>query len=79
MDQKLCKEHLKKMRSPKMDPLRKADLMKTIVKKCSSMASSKPVKCHRCGYMNGLCSAFSRMTNYSLMTRCFEYILIQMK
>lgn len=54
LEEKLCKDYLKKMRSPRMEPLRKSDLMKTIVKKCSAMASSKAIKCSRCGYINGM-------------------------
>ncbi|KAJ6751547.1 hypothetical protein OIU85_002024 [Salix viminalis] len=42
------------MRNPRTEPLKKNELMKEIVKKCSSMASSKAVKCLRCGYMNGM-------------------------
>ncbi|XP_031282387.1 DNA-directed RNA polymerase III subunit 1 [Pistacia vera] len=53
LDEKLCKEYLKKMRSPKMEALRKSDLMKSMVKKCSTMAS-KAMKCPRCGYINGM-------------------------
>ncbi|KAE8680496.1 DNA-directed RNA polymerase III subunit RPC1 [Hibiscus syriacus] len=41
------------MRAPKIEPLKKAELLKTIVKKCTSMAGSKAVKCSRCGYVNG--------------------------
>ncbi|GAY38217.1 hypothetical protein CUMW_035030 [Citrus unshiu] len=39
LEEKLCKDYLKKMRNPKMEALRKTDLMKSIVKKCSTMAS----------------------------------------
>ncbi|XVE59161.1 hypothetical protein DITRI_Ditri05aG0023300 [Diplodiscus trichospermus] len=53
LDEKLCTDYLKKMRNPKIDALRKGDIMKSIVKKCSAMASSKAVKCWRCGYVNG--------------------------
>ncbi|EOY20721.1 DNA-directed RNA polymerase [Theobroma cacao] len=53
LDEKLCKDYLKRMRSPKIDALKKGDIMKSIVKKCSAMASSKAVKCWRCGYVNG--------------------------
>ncbi|GAV71386.1 RNA_pol_Rpb1_2 domain-containing protein/RNA_pol_Rpb1_3 domain-containing protein/RNA_pol_Rpb1_1 domain-containing protein/RNA_pol_Rpb1_5 domain-containing protein/RNA_pol_Rpb1_4 domain-containing protein, partial [Cephalotus follicularis] len=54
LEEKLCKDRLNKMRSPKMDPLRKMELMKNLVKKFSQMASSKAVKCSRCGYINGM-------------------------
>ncbi|XP_015874201.3 DNA-directed RNA polymerase III subunit 1 isoform X1 [Ziziphus jujuba] len=40
---------LKKMRSPKMDALKKTRLMKDIVKDLSN----KAIKCYRCGYVNG--------------------------
>lgn len=43
------------MRSSKLDPLKKRELMKKIVKKCIG----KPVRCSKCGYMNGLASIFS--------------------
>lgn len=55
---KLYKEQLRKMRNPKIDPLRKSDLMKMMVKKCSTMVSNKAVKCTRCGEMNGISSTF---------------------
>eukprot|EP00258_Populus_trichocarpa_P001242 XP_002300065.2 DNA-directed RNA polymerase III subunit 1 isoform X1 [Populus trichocarpa] len=54
VDEKLRKSYLKRMRNPRTEPLKKNELMKEIVKKCSSMASSKAVKCLRCGYMNGM-------------------------
>uniref|UniRef100_A0A6M2EG35 DNA-directed RNA polymerase subunit n=1 Tax=Populus davidiana TaxID=266767 RepID=A0A6M2EG35_9ROSI len=54
IDEKLRKSYLKKMRNPRTEPLKKNELMKEIVKKCSTMASSKAVKCLRCGYMNGM-------------------------
>lgn len=48
-------EFLKKIRNPKLEPLRKSEILKRIVKRCNSMASSKKaVKCSRCGYINGL-------------------------
>ncbi|KAJ4725928.1 DNA-directed RNA polymerase subunit [Melia azedarach] len=53
LEEKLSKDYLKKMRNPKMEALRKTDLMKSIVKKCSTMAS-KAVRCPRCGYINGM-------------------------
>ncbi|KAF2300462.1 hypothetical protein GH714_013595 [Hevea brasiliensis] len=54
MGDKLYKEQLRKMRNPKIDPLRKSDHVKMIVKKCSTMVSNKAVKCMRCGDMNGM-------------------------
>ncbi|EEF30548.1 DNA-directed RNA polymerase III largest subunit, putative [Ricinus communis] len=53
-DEKLCKADLKKMRNPRIEHLRKSELVKKIVKKCSSMTSNKAVKCTRCGDMNGM-------------------------
>ncbi|EXB53230.1 DNA-directed RNA polymerase III subunit RPC1 [Morus notabilis] len=55
LDEKLRKDFLKKMRSSKMEPLKKGELMKKIVKKCNS----KAVKCSKCGYINGLSSIFA--------------------
>lgn len=55
LDERASKDYLKKMRSQKMEALKKAELMKKIVQKCTAMASSKKaVKCSRCGYMNGI-------------------------
>lgn len=55
LDEKASKDYLKKMRNQKMEALKKAELMKKIVQKCTAMASSKKaVKCSRCGYMNGI-------------------------
>ncbi|KAE8693139.1 hypothetical protein F3Y22_tig00110819pilonHSYRG00424 [Hibiscus syriacus] len=53
LDDQLAKSYLKKMRAPKIEPLKKAELVKTIVKKCTAMAGSKAVKCSRCGFVNG--------------------------
>ncbi|KAF7153706.1 hypothetical protein RHSIM_Rhsim01G0223300 [Rhododendron simsii] len=48
-------EFLKKIRNPKLEPLRKSEILKRIVKRCNSMASSrKAAKCSRCGYINGM-------------------------
>ncbi|KAJ4833985.1 DNA-directed RNA polymerase III subunit 1 [Turnera subulata] len=54
LDEKSSKDNLKKMRSPKMETLKKVELMKSIVKKCSTMASSRQIECKRCGYLNGM-------------------------
>lgn len=55
LDERASKDYLKKMRNQKMEALKKAELMKKIVQKCTAMASSKKaVKCSRCGYMNGI-------------------------
>ncbi|KAF5727410.1 DNA-directed RNA polymerase III subunit rpc1 isoform X1 [Tripterygium wilfordii] len=48
LEENLRKDYLKKMRSPKVEPLRKTELMKLVVKKCNTI-----VKCSRCGYING--------------------------
>ncbi|KAI3749969.1 hypothetical protein L2E82_20592 [Cichorium intybus] len=48
-------DFLKKMRSLKMDHLKKNEAFKRVVKRCTAMASSKKaVKCSRCGYINGI-------------------------
>ncbi|TQD75003.1 hypothetical protein C1H46_039471 [Malus baccata] len=47
-------EFLKKMRRPKMEPMKKSELMKVIVKKCNSLTTNnRPVKCSKCGFING--------------------------
>nr|GMD59858.1 DNA-directed RNA polymerase iii subunit 1 [Ipomoea batatas] len=44
---------LKKMRNPKLEHLKKNELLKRIVKRCTAMASGhKAVACSRCGYIN---------------------------
>ncbi|XVF46430.1 hypothetical protein PTKIN_Ptkin03bG0026100 [Pterospermum kingtungense] len=53
LNEKLCNDFLKKMRNPKIDSLRKTDIMKSMVKKCTAMAGGKAVRCWRCGYVNG--------------------------
>ncbi|KAK4255011.1 hypothetical protein QN277_008074 [Acacia crassicarpa] len=53
LDENSCKERLKKMRSPKIEPLRKIAIAKSLIDKCSAMTSSKTVKCLRCGFING--------------------------
>ncbi|XP_022755688.1 DNA-directed RNA polymerase III subunit 1 isoform X1 [Durio zibethinus] len=53
LDEKLCKDYLKKMRNPKIEALKKGDIMKSIVKKCTAMAGGKAVRCWRCGFVNG--------------------------
>ncbi|XP_071737899.1 DNA-directed RNA polymerase III subunit 1-like [Rutidosis leptorrhynchoides] len=48
-------EQLKKMRNFKLDHLKKTDIFKKVVKRCTAMASSrKAVTCSRCGYINGI-------------------------
>ncbi|KDP44150.1 hypothetical protein JCGZ_05617 [Jatropha curcas] len=42
------------MRSRNLEHLKRTDLVKKIVKKCSAMASNKAVRCMRCGDMNGM-------------------------
>nr|XP_043612911.1 DNA-directed RNA polymerase III subunit 1-like [Erigeron canadensis] len=47
-------DYLKRMRNQK-DHLRKNDIFKKVVKRCTAMASSKKaVTCSRCGYINGI-------------------------
>ena len=52
LEEKLCKDHLKKMRSQEIEALQKSALVKNLVRKCNTMAV-KAVICPRCGYMNG--------------------------
>ncbi|XP_010483650.1 PREDICTED: DNA-directed RNA polymerase III subunit 1 [Camelina sativa] len=54
LDEKLYEDHLRKMRSPKMEPLKKTELAKAVVKKCSTMASQRVITCKKCGYQNGM-------------------------
>lgn len=55
LEEKLYKDFLRKMRNPKLEALRKCELAKKIVKKCTTLTSSnKSMKCSRCGYLNGL-------------------------
>ncbi|XP_010535561.1 PREDICTED: DNA-directed RNA polymerase III subunit 1 [Tarenaya hassleriana] len=54
LDEKLSEDYLKKMRNPKMESLKKTELAKAVVKKCSAMASSKIITCKKCGYLNGM-------------------------
>lgn len=53
--EEIRKEFLKKMRNPRLEALKKAELLKEIVKKCNSLTGSKKAfKCSRCGYINAL-------------------------
>ncbi|CAN1772644.1 DNA-directed RNA polymerase III subunit 1 [Linum perenne] len=54
LDETLRVRSLRQMRSPRIDPLKKTACMKAVVKKCSTMASGKPIKCSNCGYLNGM-------------------------
>lgn len=55
LEEKLYKDFLRKMRNPKLEALRKCDLVKKIIKKCSTLTTgNKSTKCSRCGYLNGL-------------------------
>ncbi|KAG8374810.1 hypothetical protein BUALT_Bualt10G0034300 [Buddleja alternifolia] len=55
LEDKERQEFLKKMRNPKIEHLRKNEVLKKVVKKCNAMAASKKaVKCSRCGYINGM-------------------------
>ncbi|KAL6275979.1 hypothetical protein ACE6H2_019580 [Prunus campanulata] len=54
LEEGMRNDFLKKMRSPKMEPLRKTELMKKVVKKCNNLATNyRPVKCSKCGFING--------------------------
>lgn len=55
LEEKLFKDFLRKMRNPKLEALRKVDLVKKIIKKCSTLTTgNKSTRCSRCGYLNGL-------------------------
>ncbi|XP_057794291.1 DNA-directed RNA polymerase III subunit 1 isoform X3 [Salvia miltiorrhiza] len=55
LDEKQRQDFLKKMRNPKLEHLKKVELLKNIVKKCNGLAGSKrAVVCPRCGYINGM-------------------------
>ncbi|KAG7606722.1 RNA polymerase Rpb1 domain 3 [Arabidopsis thaliana x Arabidopsis arenosa] len=54
LDEKLYEDHLRKMRNPRMEPLKKTELAKVVVKKCSTMASQRIITCKKCGYLNGM-------------------------
>ncbi|XP_073269578.1 DNA-directed RNA polymerase III subunit 1-like isoform X1 [Primulina huaijiensis] len=55
LEEKLRQEFLTKMRSPKLDLLKKNEVMKQVVKKCNALAGSKKAhKCSRCGHINGM-------------------------
>lgn len=61
------------MRSPKIEPLKKNELMKVIVKKCNNLTSgNKAVKCSRCGYVNGLAST----SDAFIMNKLKEMLLV---
>ncbi|KAL8233022.1 hypothetical protein R6Q57_002800 [Mikania cordata] len=48
-------DFMKKMKNPKLDHLKKNEIFKRVVKRCTAMASSKKaVTCSRCGYINGI-------------------------
>lgn len=47
-------ELLRRMRNPKLGPLKKTELMKMVVKQCNGLAANnRPVECSKCGYLNG--------------------------
>lgn len=54
IEEKMYEDHLKKMRNPRTEPLRKTELAKAVVKKCSAMASQRAITCKKCGYLNGM-------------------------
>ncbi|GAA0172061.1 DNA-directed RNA polymerase [Lithospermum erythrorhizon] len=47
---------LKKMRSLKLDPFRKNEILKRVIKRCNSMVAMqrREMTCSRCGYINGV-------------------------
>ncbi|KAL6556325.1 DNA-directed RNA polymerase III subunit 1 [Orobanche gracilis] len=54
LEEKQRQDFLRMMRNPKTEPLRKTEILKSVVKKCNSMAANKrSAECSRCGYMNG--------------------------
>jgi ribosomal protein L40E len=60
LEENVCREFLKKMRSPKIEALKKNEIMKAMVKKCNALTNNKKAyKCSRCGYINGLAFFFS--------------------
>ncbi|KAH1108224.1 hypothetical protein J1N35_011992 [Gossypium stocksii] len=66
LDDKLAKDYLKKLRAPKTEPLKKAEIMKSVVKKCTAMAGGKAVKCSRCEYLNGTVKKAPKMIGMRL-------------
>ncbi|WZZ31381.1 hypothetical protein YC2023_014782 [Brassica napus] len=54
IEEKMYEDHLKKMRNPRTEPLRKTELAKAVVKKCSLMAGQRVITCKKCGYLNGM-------------------------
>lgn len=53
---------LRKMRNPRIEPLRKMAEQKSIVKKCTSLASGgKAAVCSRCGFINGMVKKNTKM------------------
>ncbi|GFP90332.1 DNA-directed RNA polymerase iii subunit rpc1 [Phtheirospermum japonicum] len=55
LEEKLRLDFLQKMRKPNIDPLRKSEILRNVVKKCNSLtASRRAVVCSRCGFINGV-------------------------
>lgn len=55
LDDKNRRDILKKMRNPRTEPLKKTELQKKVVKRCTAMTSGqRTVTCSKCGYMNGM-------------------------
>ncbi|KAL3824530.1 hypothetical protein ACJIZ3_020559 [Penstemon smallii] len=55
LEERERQDFLKKMRNPKIEHLKKNEMLKKVVKRCNAMAGSKrAVKCSRCGYINGM-------------------------
>ncbi|XP_047946908.1 DNA-directed RNA polymerase III subunit 1-like [Salvia hispanica] len=49
------RDFLKKMRGPKLEHLKKIEILETIVKRCNSLGGTRrSVVCSRCGYINGM-------------------------
>ncbi|XP_055835771.1 DNA-directed RNA polymerase III subunit 1-like [Solanum dulcamara] len=55
LDDKERRDILKKMRNPRIEFLKKSELLKKVVTRCNTMTSSqKAATCSKCGYMNGM-------------------------
>lgn len=66
IEEKMYEDHLKKMRNPRTEPLRKTELAKAVVKKCSLMAGQRVITCKKCGYLNGITFFHSAKTCSSI-------------
>ncbi|KAL1546842.1 DNA-directed RNA polymerase III subunit 1 [Salvia divinorum] len=55
LEEKERRDFLMKMRGPKLEHLKKIELLKKIVKRCNGMGGTRRVVvCSRCGYINGM-------------------------